>query len=384
MTEVQGTVAEGLESVRTAFEEGFTQRADLGGSFSARRNGEAIVDLWGGIADADTDKPWEKDTVSMIFSGTKGMAAFCVLQLLDKGHFTLDTPVKEVWPGFGESYEEEVLIRHIADHTAGLPGIREPLTIADLTDNSRMIQRMAEEKPYWTPGTVLAYHALTAGWLSGGIVKSVDGRSIGQYFQEEFAQPLGIDAWIGFPSSEVGRLAMLKHSADWPPSGPYDIENHADPDLLRTIVDNPAGRHGDPIPWNDPTVLEAEMPAITGVSNARSMARLYDVLALDGTVDGRTYLSPEAVKLAGTVLAEGNEWITGMPWIRGFGFFIVDLPLSQGTVRTVGHPGAGGSLHGYIPELGVTFSYVMNEIRPGTDTRGFVLLDALYNAAKAS
>ena len=387
MLTTQGDVAEGFERVRSAFDENLQSRGDLGGAFAATRDGEVIADLWGGVADRESQQPWERDTVAVIHSGTKGMATFCLLSLFDRGLFELDTPISDLWPGFGANYEETVTVRHVASHTSGLPGIRQPLTMSDLVDIDRMIRLTAQEKPFWTPGEVLSYHSLAFGTLAAGIVKSVDGRSIGTFFADEYASPLGIDAWIGFPSDQASRLAKLSHAPEWP----RDKMVGRDPEksaLLTAINDNPR-RGVDDYPFNDVDVLRAEIPGAAGVASARAMARLYEVLALGGQIDGRRYLSEQTVEQASVVLASGVDWVIERYWERSFGFVVTQDPPSNPRVVSVGHPGAGGSVHGYWPELGVTFSYVMNEIRLpafkdgvsiGMDDRAASLLDALYES----
>lgn len=365
VSEVQGTVADGFESVRHAFEANFRDRNESGAAFAATLDGRPVVDLWGGVADLATGKPWGPETVSVINSGTKGMSSFCLLLLYDRGLFELDTPLADFWPGFGARYSDKVTVRHVLAHTTGLHTTRDPMSIADWADSEGAMQRIAAQEPFSVPGTVLAYHAFTFGSLAAGIVKHLDGRSIGRFFAEEFAEPLGIDAWIGFPAEQNSRLATL-HGDGFPIPG----------------SDNP-------YPFNDVTVLRSEIPGAAGVASARAMARLYELLVLGGAVDGRRYLSAGAAAQAGVVLAEGVDLMLQKYWKRGFGFVVrLDPPANPQTIA-VNHGGAGGSEHGAWPEIGVTYSYAMNQMRysPVTnggpivmDERAAALINALHNS----
>ena len=183
----EGYVAPGYEPVREAFERNFAERGELGAAFAAFRNGEPVVDLWGGIADRASGRPWREDTLQLIYSGTKGLVALCVLMLIDRGKLRLDDPVNRHWPEFGKP---EILVRHIVSHTARLPGIDTPITVADLHDDRRMAAILAAQAPNPDPRAALCYHALTYGWLCGELVRRVDGRSVGRFFAEEVAGPL--------------------------------------------------------------------------------------------------------------------------------------------------------------------------------------------------
>lgn len=365
MAEVHGSVAEGFESVRDAFQANFRDRNDIGAAFAATLDGRPVVDLWGGVADVATGKPWERDTVSVINSGTKGMSSFCLLLLYDRGLFELDTPLADFWPGFGATYSDKVTVRHVLSHTTGLQTTRDKMTVADWADSEGAMRRLAAQEPFSVPGSVLAYHAITFGSLAAGIVKHLDGRSIGRFFAEEFAGPLGIDAWIGFPAEHDSRLAPLNGDGF------------------------PITESGEPFPFNDVTIIRSEIPGAAGVSNARSMARLYELLALGGTVDGRRYFSAETAAQAAVVLAEGVDLMIQKYWKRGFGFVVrLDPPAHPQTIA-VNHGGAGGSEHGAWPELGATYSYGMNQLRRSAvssggpivlDERAAAVIDALHDS----
>lgn len=216
-TQAQGFVAPGFEGVAAEFERNFTQRGDKGAAVAAVHKGRPVVDIWGG--EAAPGIPWRDDTLQVIYSGTKGLAAGCVLKLVEQGRLDLDAPVGRYWPEFAANGKDRVLVRHVVSHRAGLPGIFEPLKAEDLTDYERMEALLAEQALPPDPNAYNCYHALTIGWLVGGLVRRIDGRTLGRFFAEEFAGPLGLDAWIGLPESEEHRVGAIILGAGM---GPWD------------------------------------------------------------------------------------------------------------------------------------------------------------------
>lgn len=376
---VDGFVAAGYESVRQAFEENFTARGDIGAAFAVVRNGEPVVDLWGGLADSASGKPWREDTLQLVFSCTKGMVAICLLMLIERGKLRLDDPVARHWPEFGNP---NVLVRHLVSHTARLPGVDAPITVADLCDDRAMAARLAAQAQSDDPRAVLCYHALTYGWLCGELIRRVDGRSVGRFFADEVAGPLGIEFWIGLPETEEGRLSTLELAPDWALDGPTP-EDFARDALLRSIWGNPPlFARAQPLFWNSRAIHAAEIPGANGIGTARALARVYGCLAMGGA----PLLSAETVRLGRTALSEGHDAINDLQWRFGVGFQLHSESIWFGpTGDGFGHGGAGGSFHGAWPGLGIGFSYAMNQMRDSSrpDTRVKALLDALHAAASA-
>ena len=377
IAEVAGTVEPGFELVAAAFGEGFVERGEHGAAFAAVVDGRLVVDLWGGTADHEATAPWREDTVQLVFSGTKGLVAVCILLLIDRGQIELDAPVSDYWPEFAASGKRRLLVRHVVSHTAGIPGLRTPLTLADLTDFERMTTLVAAEEPLWEPGERLAYHPLTFGWICGGLVLGVTGRSLGAFFAEEVAAPLRLELWIGLPLDVEARIARLRRAATYrinPVAG-------AEPDpLLETVYANPPFLTGDRFPWNERAFHTAEIPAVNAVGTARSIARLYGCLARGGEIDGVRLLSEEAVRLGRSPLAEGRCVLTARPYAFGVGFELqTELAALGPAADAFGHTGAGGSVHGAWPRLRTGFSYAMNELRAeDADDRARCLLRALH------
>ncbi|SVC93737.1 uncharacterized protein METZ01_LOCUS346591, partial [marine metagenome] len=208
MADIQGTCDPGYEAVGDAFEKNF-DLGDLGATCAVVVDGETVVDLWGGTADIDGDRTWERDTIVNVWSTTKTMTALCVLMLHDRGVLDVDQPVADVWPEFAENGKEAVLVRHILSHSAGLPGFDAPIDEDQLFDWDYACARLASQAPWWEPGTKSGYHSVTQGWLLGEVLRRVDGRTMGTFFAEEVAGPIGADFHIGLADEHFSRVAEL-------------------------------------------------------------------------------------------------------------------------------------------------------------------------------
>lgn len=319
-----------------------------------------------------------EDTLQLIFSGTKGLVAVCLLLLLDRSGIDLDAPLRRYWPDCVAAASGQLLVRHVVSHQAGLPGLRQGYTAAEVRDGGHMIERVAREEPLWAPGARLAYHALTFGWLCVGLIRRVDGRSAGRFFAEEVAAPLGLDLWIGLSPKLHGRVAQLRRAADY---GIAYFGKEPEP-LLDIVYGNLLA---DGFPWNDPAFWQAEIPAANAIGTARSIARLYSCLARGGEIDGVRLLSKRAVRLGRTELARDACAITRYPYAFGVGF---ELQTELGTLgppaEAFGHTGSGGSSHGAWPVERTGFSYAMNTLFPAErDDRARRLLAALHTALGA-
>jgi CubicO group peptidase (beta-lactamase class C family) len=373
---VQGRVAEGFDAVGDVFQ----QTLDLsrgGAAFAAVVDGELVVDLWGGSADDEAGRPWAEDTVQLVFSGTKGLVAVCLLLLIERGALRLEEPVSRYWPEFAAAGKEHVLVRDAVSHLAAVPGLRRPLGYRDLLEGDRMTGELAAARPFWQPGTRLAYHALTYGWLCAELVRRVDGRSIGRFFADEVSEPLGLELWIGLPAELEPRVARLYRTDD------YEITVLGDEPEPRL-----EGVYGAMLacavePWNEPAFHRAEIAAANAIGTARSIARLYGCLARGGEIDGVRLLAPETVKVGRAELSRGPCAITRRPYAFGTGFELQTELAALGPPQDAfGHTGSGGSRHGAWPSLRVGFSYAMSELRGERhDDRARGLLGALHRAA---
>jgi CubicO group peptidase (beta-lactamase class C family) len=347
-------VAAGFERVADVFEE----TLDGGGAaFAAVADGELVVDLWGGDV--------ERDSLQLIFSGTKGLVAVCLLLLLERGQLELDAPIARYWPELDKS---DILVRHAVSHTAGLPGLRRGFAAAELLDGRRLAAELAVEPAFWPPGERLAYHALSYGWLCDELIRRVDGRSAGRFFADEVAGPLGLELWIGLPPEQEHRVAPLHRAEGYAPT--ILIE---DPDPGPEVL---FGKPEERFVWNDEAFHRAEIPAANAIGTARSIARLY------GSLD--RILSPETLDLGRTELSRGHCAVTGRSYAFGVGFELqTELGRLGPPPGAFGHTGSGGSTHGAWPEERAGFSYAMTELRAeAVDDRATRVLAALAQALR--
>jgi CubicO group peptidase (beta-lactamase class C family) len=374
-----GYAAPAFEGVTAEFARNFAEREEVGAAFAAVRDGETVVDLYGGLADRAAGRPWTNDTLQLIFSGTKGLVAVCMLLLLEGGGLDLDASVARYWPEFGK---ESVRVRDVVSHTARLPGIDVPIGLDAYPDFARMVGLLAAQEQSDDPRAAFCYHALTYGWLCGELVRRVDGRSIGRFFADEVAEPLGLELWIGLPEEREPRVSTLELNEGWPTRPHHTARRQAEDGLTRSIWGNPPTFDREAFPWNRRDYHAAEIPGANAIGTARSVARLYACLARGGELDGVRLLSEESVRLGRTELSRGRELVVDSPQAFGVGFQLQTEELPFGPPEDgFGHGGAGGSSHGAWPGLRVGFSYAMNGMRDDDrDDRAQSLLNALHEA----
>jgi len=370
-----------FEAVRTAFEANFRERGELGAAVAVTVGGETVVDLWGGWADGARSRPWERDTLVNVWSTTKGPTALCAHILADRGLLDLDAPVAAYWPEFAAAGKEEVLVRHLLAHRAGLSGLREPHALRELYDWELTTRRLAATEPWWTPGTRSGYHAITYGFLVGEVVRRVSGLRPAAFLEREVTGPLGVDFTIGLPEKESGRAAELVQ----PPAGP-EGERPAAPAALPpaalAAVANPAVGAEQA---NTPAWRGAEIPAANGHGTARAVAALYGIFAGRGSYGGRRFLSPEAAERVREGQGRCRDLVLGAGLGHeteiGLGLWLSGPHGSYGpNPRAFGHDGFGGSCGLADPEAGVSLGYVMNLMGPhiADDPRKTALVDAVY------
>ncbi|MFI5317499.1 MAG: serine hydrolase domain-containing protein, partial [Myxococcota bacterium] len=379
----QGLCDARFRRVREVFEASFARGAELGAGLCIYLDGRPIVDLWGGFADKDRARPWRRDTLANVYSTTKGITALCAHQLIERGELDLDAPVARYWPEFAQNGKSELPVRMLLSHQAGLPAVAKPLAPADIFDWSTMTAALAEQKPWWTPGTKHGYHALTYGWLVGELVRRASGMSIGRYVREHVAVPLGAEFWIGLPEELDARTAELVQ-------GPIEVSGG--PNMLEIIAKDPEGMlakafANPPLFTISPNAREwraAELAAANGHTTAHALARIYTALAQGGELDSVRVLGRAAIERARAVQSSGQDAVLPMVTRFGLGFMVPpdQEPLGPNP-RVFGHGGAGGSLGLADPEARIGFGYVMNLMHTGlwlVDPRPRALLDALYKS----
>ncbi|GGZ37537.1 serine hydrolase domain-containing protein [Streptomyces poonensis] len=381
MSQVHGHCDPRFEAVRTAFEENFRDRDELGAAVAVTLDGTTVVDLWGGWADPARTRPWERDTLVNVWSTSKGPTALCAHILADQGLLDLDAPVAAYWPEFAAAGKEGVLVRHLLSHRAGLAGLREPHSLEQLCDWELTVRRLAAQEPWWEPGTRSGYHALTFGFLVGEVVRRITGMLPGAFLEREVTRPLGIDFTIGLPEKEWGRAAELVA----PPAVRRDpqaaVSAEPAPVAIAALANPVVGAAGAVSPrWR-----AAEVPAANGHGTARAVAELYGILALRGAWGGRRVLSPEAAERVREGQGSCRDLVLGAGFAHeteiGLGLWLSGPNGSYGSnPRAFGHDGYGGSCGLADPEAGVSVGYVMNRMGPhiADDPRKMALVEAVY------
>jgi CubicO group peptidase (beta-lactamase class C family) len=382
MVEIQGTVADGFGTVADVFASNFVERGDVGAGFALYVDGNEKVDIWAGVADAASNRRWTDQTLQLVFSTTKGAAAICIARLVDAGAVSYDEPVATYWPEFAANGKESVTLGQMMSHQAGLPYVDEALTFDQLLAVSPVVEALAAQSPIWEPGTAHGYHALTFGWLAGEIVRRVDGRSLGAYLAEEIAQPLGLDFWIGLPESEEPRVSSLIGAP--PPSDPAELMlmlQVLGPGTMgfkaltmngALIAFGPGENH-----FNRRAVHATEMPAANGITNARSLARMY--AATVSEVDGVRLIGDDTRRLASAEVVNGPDRALVADTRFAMGFMLENDLVPLLGPNSFGHAGAGGSLGYADPDAKVGYGYVMNQMHAGLagDPRTIALNDAV-------
>lgn len=371
MTDIKGRCEPRFAAVRAALAASLG-KDDVGASVAVYLDGEPVVDIWGGYADADRSVSWERDTLAGVNSTTKNMTALCALVLADRGQLDLSAPVAAYWPEFAAAGKESLLVRHVLSHTAGLPELSRLTAVEDLYDWQSVTAGLVAQAPEWEPGTAAGYHALTFGFLVGEIVRRITGRSLGEFFAGEVAEPLGADFHIGLRADDDHRVAPLIP----PPSLTDEYASSAPPgpDGTRREYTGAAIRVRDA---NSVAWRRAQIPAVNGFGNARSVALVQSVLANRGSAGGVRLLSPQGCEPAWQEVFRGEDRVlrTPMSWTVGFGKF----------GSTFGWGGWGGSLVASDPASRMTVAYVMNQMidrGQQEDNRGLEIVLAAYDGVQ--
>ncbi|GAA2830584.1 serine hydrolase domain-containing protein [Crossiella cryophila] len=378
MTEVHGAVAPGFEAVREVFARNFTEGGELGAAVCVYRHGRKVVDLWGGIADERAGRPWARDTLQFVYSVTKGVTTMLAHLLVERGHLDLDAPVARYWPEFAAAGKQDIPVRWLLTHQAGLPALNERFPVAELAEWDRVVARLAAQKPWWTPGTEQGYHAWTFGWLIGEVIRRITGRGFGEVFAAEIADRVGAEVWIGLPEALEPRVSRIvsapvprelaRPPADLPKPTRKLLAEYDDPDslIMRTFeLTTPQ------LNANSRLVHAAEIPAASAIGTADGFARLY--AATVGEVDGVRLLAPSTVERARASQTAGLDRVLVKParWALGFiphGQLPGELTLLG--PGSFGHDGHGGSLAFGDVEHGIGFAYVMNRLQHGPAADG--------------
>jgi CubicO group peptidase (beta-lactamase class C family) len=384
-TPVQGHVEEGWGAVADTFRANFDGTpGEVGAACAVYVGGRPVVDIWGGLADRARQAPWRDDSIVLVASTTKGATAICAHLLVQRGELDLDAPVVEYWPEFGAAGKERIPVRWLLSHQAGLPVVDGPLTFEQACAWDPVIRALERQRPEWEPGTEHVYHSVTFGFLVGELVRRVSGRSLGRFFADEVAGPLGLNAWIGLPDAQEPRVATVEYAA------PFTLE-----ELLEGMVETTGLDRETVVAWVaavwgpgsvqaragelggalDPTsdypstraYRAAEFPFGNMVADARSVARMYSATVSE--VDGIRLLEPATVERMTAVQTDRTR-MHGLPpgldvpanrsFFMSLGFWRACPPMPWTGPAAFGHPGSGGSVGFADPDAGVGFGYVTN------------------------
>jgi CubicO group peptidase (beta-lactamase class C family) len=386
--EIHGFYDERFAPVRKALAGNFRERGELGAAVAITLDGEPVVDIWAGWADVAQTRPWKRDTLVAVFSVGKAMAALCLLMLVERGEIELDAPISTYWPGFSAHGKGQTTVRMLLGHRAGLPAIRRSLPDEASYDWEFMANVLADEEPWWEPGTTHGYHVNTFGFLVGELVRRASGESIGAFFRREVAGPLGVDFHIGFGQEHDRRTAEFEFADMSAMDDGDERRTAAEMDderrfLLSRAYMNPPGLSGVGT-VNTRAWRAAEIPSANAHATARAVARVYGALAAGGTLDGVRLLERGTIEEATAEASSGEDFILGRPSRFGLGFQLTqpERPLGP-NARSFGHFGLGGSLGFADPDAGLAFGYAMNRSGPRwQNPRNRALIDAAYQSLR--
>ena len=381
---IHGHVEDGFGKVADVFRANFEGNpGEVGAACCVYVGGRQVVDVWGGLADREAHRPWDRDTIVGVASTTKGATAICAHLLVQRGQLDLDAPVSKYWPEFGAAGKDHIPVRWLLSHQAGLPVVDGPLTFEQACAWHPVIRALEAQKPEWPPGTEHVYHSVTFGFLVGELVRRITGKTLGTFFADEVARPLGLRAWIGLPEEQERHVARIEHA-------PFTMEEVTtgmleatglDPDTVKAwmaavwgpgSVQARAGMLGGAL---DPATnymttrafRAAEFPFGNMLADARSLARMY--AATVSEVDGVRLLDPATVERMIVVQTDKTR-MNGLPpglnvpaersFYMSFGFWRACPPMPLAGPRSFGHPGSGGSIAFGDPDTAVGFGYVPN------------------------
>ncbi|RDI68795.1 serine hydrolase domain-containing protein [Nocardia pseudobrasiliensis] len=357
MTRSSGFCRDEFANVRAAFDEQLQSGAELGAALCVTVDGDPVLDLWGGHADPERTRPWAADTLVNVYSVTKTMTALSALLLIDRGELDVREKVAHYWPEFAANGKGDIEIRHLLAHTSGVSGWERPIEVADIYDAEQAASRLAAQAPWWEPGTASGYHALNYGHLIGEVIRRITGRTLGRFFAEELARPLGADFHIGTGPEHFDRIATLVQ----PQLPNFDLTALDQDSVLIKTLTSPLLHVSETATaaWR-----QAEIGAVNGHGNARSVARVQSVVSCGGELSGRRFLSPKTLELIFEQQSDGVDLALLVPLRFGIGY---GLPHPQTAPevpsgRVCWWAGYGGSMVVNDLDRRITFAYTMNRM----------------------
>ena len=372
-----------LQRLKPLFDENFEKFGELGAAVSVWQNGKPIIDLYGGFCDAGREKPWRADTVVLVWSATKGIGSACVLHALQQQKIELTRAVAEFWPEFGQSGKDNITLDQLLSHQAGLCALEQRV---DVLDYERVIRALEAQRPLWRPGTAHGYHARTFGFLLDELIRRITGKTLSDYWQENFARPLQLDFWIGLPEEQNSRVATIYAAKSGKPPAPAEFYRDlvTPGTLARKTFTSPYGLNVIS-KMNDPHIRAQPNVSFGGIGSASALAKFYSVLANGGESNGQIFFSPETIERMTTTLSDGVDRVFQIPTAFSAGFMKDSRDAARRmfgpSPTSFGHPGAGGS-HAFVdPKNKIAFAYVMNQMEQSVlpNEKSLRLVDAIYD-----
>jgi CubicO group peptidase (beta-lactamase class C family) len=384
--------------LKPLFQENFEKFGELGAAVSVWQNGNELLELHGGFRDARREQPWSEETIVLIWSATKGLGSACLLHVLQEHKIDIERRVGEFWPEFAQAGKEKVTLAELVSHQAGLAALDQKV---DALDYAAVISALEEQEPNWPPGTAHGYHARTFGFLIDELVRRIAGATLAEYWQKTFAEPLGLDLWIGLPANENARVATIY--APKVSKGPAPQQFYLDVATKGTfankVFNSPAGLQAVSA-MNKPEIRALPLVSFGGIGSANALAKFYAMLANGGRMDDRQFFSEKTINWMTTTLTDRVDRVFQMPTAFSAGF----MKGSEKSVRRIfgrstrhretpvrlgptarqassfGHPGAGGSHAFADPENKISFAYVMNQMEQSVlpNEKSLRLVDAIY------
>jgi len=370
------------ERIEPLFRENFSRFGELGAAVSIWQNGEPILDLHGGFRDRKREQPWNDDTITLVWSATKGIGSACLLHLLQENKIKIERRVSEFWPEFGQNGKIDITLAHLLSHSAGICALDQN---AEVTDYPAVIRALEKQAPLWPPGSAHGYHARTFGFLVDELTRRIAGISISEYWRTIFAQPLSLDFWIGLPENLNSRCATIYPAkADIPPEPFKFYKDLVTPGTLqRRTFTSPYGLNAVS-EMNKSENRAREFVSFGGIGSASALAKFYAVLSNGGEIGGRRFFGNNSINLMTTTISDGLDRVFEIPTAFSAGLMKdsanVRRKIFGPSTNAFGHPGAGGSHAFADPENKISFAYVMNQMEQSVlpNEKSLRLVDAIY------
>jgi CubicO group peptidase (beta-lactamase class C family) len=368
--------------IEPLFHENFEKFGELGAAISIWQNGEPLLDLHGGFCDTRREHAWTEETIVAIWSATKGLGSACLLHVLQQYKIDIERRIGEFWSEFAQAGKENVTVAQLLSHQAGLAALDRRV---DILDYEAVIDALENQEPNWPLGTAHGYHARTVGFLIDELVRRIVGANVSKYWRTNFAEPLGLDLWIGLPEKENARVATMyaARAGKTPEPQQFYLDLAKQGTLARKVFSSPHGLNAVS-EMNKPEIRALPIVSFGGIGSANSLAKFYAMLANAGRVDGRQFFSEKALSWMTTTLTDGIDRVFQIPTAFSAGFMKDSKESSRRifgrSTSSFGHPGAGGSHAFADPENGISFAYVMNQMEQSVlpNEKSLRLVEALY------